>query len=124
MSKKEQDAVSEKSESDLDSELGNLFDSEEEGETTPEGKIDPARAYSKIPVNLTLEVDSVEILMSDILNLAEGDTLPLTKKVGEPLDVRVNGRLIAQGEVVMVDGNYGLRLTDVFQNAKEKGGAA
>jgi len=70
----------------------------------------------KIPVKLTLEVDSVEVMLGEVLGLSAGEVLPLDKKVGEPLDVRVNGTLVARAEVVVVDGKYGLRLTDVLEN--------
>src|SRR5690606_13709233 len=70
----------------------------------------------KIPVKLTLEVDSVEEMLGEVLDLSAGEVLPLDKKVGEPLDVRVNGTLVARADVVVVEGTYGLRLIDVLQN--------
>lgn len=75
----------------------------------------------KIPVKLTLEVDSVEVMLGEVLDLSSGEVLPLDKKVGEPLDVRVNGTLVARAEVVVVDGKYGLRLTDVLENINLSG---
>ncbi len=72
--------------------------------------------FSKIPVRLTLEVDSVEVMLGDLLNLAPGEVLPLDKKTDEPLDVRVNGQLLAHAEVVVVDGRYGLRLTEILED--------
>lgn len=126
MSKKAQDqSVKEAPESDLDSELDNLFDEADEAEVpASKGKVDAMSAFRKIPVTLTLEVDSIPVLLSDIVNLAEGDVLPMSKKVDEALDVRVNGKLIARAEIVVVEGNYGLRLTEILQSAKEKDGAA
>lgn len=77
-----------------------------------------------IPVRLTLEVDSVEIMLGELLELSPGQVLPLDKKVGAPLDVRVNGTLVAQAEVVVVDGKYGLRLTEVLENINLAGFAS
>lgn len=116
------DSMDISSDSDIDTSLDNLFD-EESDEKNGNKVLDKMAAFRKIPVNLTLEVDSVPVLLSDIVNLAEGDVLPLSKQVDEPLDVRVNGKLIAKAEVVLVDGNYGLRLVDIIQSAKEKDGA-
>lgn len=129
MSKKEENMdPSEKSEADIDDELGNLFEENEEeveeAPVAPKGKPDPASAFKKIPVTLTLEVDSVQVMLSDIMNLAKGDVLPMNKKVDEPLDVRVNGSLIARAELVVVEGNnYGLRLIDVIENAEDGEGS-
>jgi flagellar motor switch protein FliN/FliY len=72
--------------------------------------------FSKIPVKLTLEVDSVDVMLGDLLNLTPGEVLPLDKTTGEPLDVRVNGQLLARAEVVVVDGRYGLRLTEIVDD--------
>lgn len=116
------DSMDISSDSDIDTSLDNLFD-EESDEKSGGKAVDKMAAFRKIPVNLTLEVDSVPVLLSDIVNLAEGDVLPLSKQVDEPLDVRVNGKLIARAEVVLVDGNYGLRLTEIIQSAKDKDGA-
>lgn len=101
---------------DADQSLDALF-----GGGDDESKIDPPRnrdlsMFSNIPVRLTLEVDSVEIMLGDLINLTPGEVLPLDKKTGEPLDVRVNGQLLARAEVVVVDGQYGLRLTEIVQD--------
>lgn len=126
MSNEDQDLeVAEKSESEIDDELGNLFDESEDQEEEapkPKAKADPSLAFKKIPVTLTLEVDSVQVLLSDIMDLSTGDVLPMNKKVDEPLDVRVNGSLIGKAEIVIVDGNYGLRLIDVIEETEETEG--
>lgn len=67
-----------------------------------------------IPVRLTLEVDSVDIPLSDLLALSQGTVLALDKSAGAPLDMRVNGVLLGRAEVVVVDGKYGLRLLEVL----------
>ena len=70
--------------------------------------------FHQIPVKVTLEVASTEVPLGDLMRVEEGAVIELDKLAGEPLDVRVNGRLLAKGEVVVVNGKYGLRLVDVI----------
>lgn len=67
-----------------------------------------------IPVNLSIEVGSTQISIRKLLQLGKGSVVSLSRLAGEPLDVLVNGTLIARGEVVVVDDNYGIRLVDVI----------
>jgi len=67
-----------------------------------------------IPVNLTMEVGGTEIAIRNLLQLCQGSVIELDRVAGEPLDVKVNGTLIAHGEVVVVNDRYGIRLTDVI----------
>jgi flagellar motor switch protein FliN len=69
--------------------------------------------FHQIPVKVTLEVASTEVALGELMKVEEGAVIELDKLAGEPLDVRVNGRLLARGEVVVVNGKYGLRLVDV-----------
>jgi flagellar motor switch protein FliN/FliY len=66
-----------------------------------------------IPVNLTVELGRTRIPIKNILQLAQGSVIELEALAGEPMDVLVNGCLIAQGEVVVVNEKFGIRLTDV-----------
>ncbi|HDN9018421.1 flagellar motor switch protein FliN [Aeromonas piscicola] len=70
--------------------------------------------FRQIPVKVTLEVASTEVSLGELMRVEEGAVIELDKLAGEPLDVRVNGRLLAKGEVVVVNGKYGLRLVDVI----------
>ena len=67
-----------------------------------------------IPVKMTLEVGGTEFAIRDLLQLSQGSVLELDRIAGEPLDVRINGTLIAHGEVVVTNDRYGVRLTDVI----------
>ncbi|NRA20715.1 MAG: flagellar motor switch protein FliN [Oceanospirillaceae bacterium] len=67
-----------------------------------------------IPVTLTMEVGSTDIAIRNLLQLSQGSVVELDRVAGEPLDVKVNGTLIAHGEVVVVNDKYGIRLTDVI----------
>ncbi|MGB0468033.1 MAG: flagellar motor switch protein FliN [Pontibacterium sp.] len=67
-----------------------------------------------IPVTLTMEVGGTDIAIRNLLQLNQGSVIELNRVAGEPLDVKVNGTLIAHGEVVVVNDRYGIRLTDVI----------
>lgn len=66
-----------------------------------------------IPVDVALRVGSTDISIRDLVSLVEGSVVALDQDAGEPMDVLVNGTLIAHGEIVVVDDQYGVRLTDV-----------
>ena len=66
-----------------------------------------------IPVQLTVELGRARIPIKNILQLAQGSVVELEALAGEPMDVLVNGYLIAQGEVVVVNDKFGIRLTDI-----------
>jgi flagellar motor switch protein FliN len=66
-----------------------------------------------IPVQLTVELGRTRIPIKHILQLAQGSVVELEALAGEPMDVLVNGYLIAQGEVVVVNDKFGIRLTDI-----------
>ncbi|WP_374964795.1 flagellar motor switch protein FliN [Spongiibacter tropicus] len=66
-----------------------------------------------IPVRVTLEVGGREMPIRDLLQLQQGAVIELDRHAGEPLDVLVNGKLIARGEVVVVEDKLGIRLTEV-----------
>lgn len=68
-----------------------------------------------IPLNLSVEMGRSKMLINDLLQLGQGSVIELTKLVGEPLDVFVNDKLIARGEVVVVNNEkFGIRLTEVI----------
>ncbi len=71
-----------------------------------------------IPVQLTVELGRTRIPIRNILQLAQGSVVELSTLAGEPMDVLVNGYLIAQGEVVVVNDKFGIRLTDIVTTAE------
>ncbi|WP_455220690.1 flagellar motor switch protein FliN [Kaarinaea lacus] len=71
-----------------------------------------------IPVTLSLEVGKSKISIRDLLKLNQGSVVELDRLAGEPLDVLVNGTLVAHGEVVVTNDKYGIRLTDVISAAE------
>jgi flagellar motor switch protein FliN/FliY len=71
-----------------------------------------------IPVQLTVELGRTKIAIKNLLQLAQGSVVELDGLAGEPMDVLVNGCLIAQGEVVVVNDKFGIRLTDIITPAE------
>ena len=67
-----------------------------------------------IPVQITVELGRTKITIKNLLQLAHGSVVELDAMAGEPMDVLVNGTLIAQGEVVVVNDKFGIRLTDII----------
>jgi flagellar motor switch protein FliN len=82
-----------------------------EGAGTAAGRLD---MIMDIPVQLTVELGRTKIAIRNLLQLAQGSVIELDRLAGEPMDVLVNGCLIAQGEVVVVNDKFGIRLTDVI----------
>lgn len=70
--------------------------------------------FGNIPINLSVELGRSQISLKEVFELSEGSIIELERLVGEPLDLVVNGQVIAQGEVVAIDNNYGLRVTNVL----------
>jgi flagellar motor switch protein FliN/FliY len=67
-----------------------------------------------IPLKVTVELGRTKMSIRDILQLAQGSVVELSKFAGEPLEVLVNDRLVARGEVVTVNDKFGIRLTDIL----------
>ena len=67
-----------------------------------------------IPLQVSVELGRTRMLINDLLKLNQGSVIELTKMAGEPLEVLVNQKLIAKGEVVVVNDKFGVRLTDII----------
>lgn len=79
----------------------------------PQDGLNDIAMIMDIPVQLTVELGRTRIPIKHILQLAQGSVIELDALAGEPMDVLVNGCLIAQGEVVVVNEKFGIRLTDI-----------
>lgn len=73
----------------------------------------PESVFSNIPVNVSVELGRAKVSLKEVFELTEGAIIELERLVGEPLDLVVNGQIVARGEVVAVDNNYGFRVTTV-----------
>lgn len=67
-----------------------------------------------IPLKVTVELGRTSLLIKDLLQLGQGSILELDKLAGEPLEILINGKLVAKGEVVVVNEKFGIRLTDII----------
>ena len=76
-------------------------------------------AIVDIPVTLSVEIGHTQISIRNLLQLNQGSVVELDRLAGEPLDVHINGTLVAHGEVVVVNDKFGIRLTDVV-SARER----
>lgn len=71
-----------------------------------------------IPMQVSVQLGSTRMLIRDLLQLGQGSVIELEKLAGEPLEVLVNNRLVARGEVVVVNEKFGIRLTDVVSTVE------
>jgi len=71
------------------------------------------RMLADIPVRMSVEVGSTQLRLADVMNLAEGSVVELDRQADELLDIMVNGTLVARGEVVTVNGRYGIRVVEI-----------
>ena len=86
---------------------------EEEGGNADEDKEANLDLILDIPLSVTVELGRSKMLINDLLQLGQGSVIELTKLVGDPLEVLVNDKLVARGEVVVVNEKFGVRLTDI-----------
>lgn len=89
----------------------NVFQPLDKAETSARSDID---MIMDIPVQLSVELGRTRLTLKNILQLGQGSVVELDGLAGEPMDIFVNGYLIAQGEVVVVDEKYGIRITDII----------
>jgi len=89
-----------------------------ESDATTQGNVDVnLEALLDVPVTISMEIGRTRINIRNLLQLNQGSVVELDRLAGEPMDVLVNGTLIAQGEVVVVNEKFGIRLTDVISPA-------
>ena len=74
--------------------------------------------FSNIPVQVSVELGRSTISLREIFELTEGSIIELDRLVGEPLDLVVNGQVVARGEVVAIDNNFGLRVKSIVSQPK------
>ena len=91
---------------------------ETETQKSERASVENLRVLENIDVRLTVEVGNAEIKIRDLLRLNEGLIVELDRLAGDPLDILVNGTMIAQGEVVMVGERFGVRFTEIVDPEK------
>lgn len=90
--------------------LGDAVSSDQKAQIDPE-------VLQTIPVTISIEVGRASLKIKDLLRLSQGSVVELDRLAGEPLDLLVNNTVVAQGEVVLVNDRYGIRLTRVVPAA-------
>ncbi len=108
-----EEAFREEEQSTKKTEVSPVQFSELKKSVTPSGALD-FDFILEIPLNLTVELGRNKMLIRELLQLGQGSVIELTKMAGEPMDIFVNNRLIARGEVVVVNEKFGIRLTDII----------
>ena len=83
------------------------------GEPCSNGKCD-LDIILDIPLNVTVELGKVKMQVNELLQLGQGSIIELSKQVGEPLDIYVNDKLVAKGEVVILEEKFGIRVADII----------
>ncbi|HJL41573.1 MAG TPA: flagellar motor switch protein FliN [Myxococcales bacterium LLY-WYZ-16_1] len=78
-----------------------------------DGKVEGLERILDIPLVVSVELGRTSIQVGELLQLAQGSIVELTKLAGEPLDVLVHGKLVARGEAVVINDQFGVRLTDI-----------
>jgi flagellar motor switch protein FliN len=86
-------------------------------ETCNNGKCDMDLILD-IPLDVTVELGNVKMPVNELLQLGQGSIIELSKQVGEPLDIYVNDKLVAKGEVVILDEKFGIRVSDIINPAE------
>ena len=91
-----------------------------EGAATAPSKVtaENLRVLENVEVQMTVEVGNTEIKIRDLLRLNEGVVIELDRLAGDPLDILVNGTMIAKGEIVMVGERFGVRFTEIVDPEK------
>ncbi|MDH3325911.1 MAG: flagellar motor switch protein FliN [Gammaproteobacteria bacterium] len=110
------DALAEQADGEAGESIGlsELVDGEAIAELEDTGENVDLDMILDIPVTISMEIGRAQISIRNLLKLNQGSVVELDRLAGEPLDVLVNGTLIAHGEVVVVNEKFGIRLTDVI----------
>ena len=111
----------EKEDFDTLDDIGDIGEADEGGDNLDDGEVTATTSGENksldlildIPLTVAVELGRSKMLINDLLQLGQGSVIELTKLVGEPLEVLVNQKLVARGEVVVVNEKFGVRLTDI-----------
>jgi flagellar motor switch protein FliN/FliY len=87
------------------------------GKSCNDGKCDMDLILD-IPLDVTVELGKVKMPVNELLQLGQGSVIELSKQAGEPLDIYVNDKLVAKGEVVILDEKFGIRVSDIINPAE------
>ena len=91
---------------------------------TPEQRAESMKLLYDVEMTLTAEIGRTKLAVHDVLDLSPGSVIELDRSAGSAADVMVNGRLIAHGEIVVVDEEYGIRITEIVSLAEQQNSAS
>jgi flagellar motor switch protein FliN/FliY len=89
-----------------------LPDLHEEPAATPS----PLESVYDVPIRISAVLGKTKMSVADLLRLSDGAVIELDRKVGEPIDLYVNDRLVARGELIMIDGSLGVTMTEIVRD--------
>ena len=120
--KEEQKEQDEQKKPDVDETASFNVDDDENDEDSDDSGDDPEEVQTQqdldfildIPLELSVELGRCKMLVNDLLQLGQGSVVELNKLAGEPLEIYINRKLVARGEVVVVNEKFGVRLTDII----------
>ena len=110
--KEDLEALEDIEDTDTGEDADEVLDEADES-AAPSGETKSLDLILDIPLTVSVELGRSKMLINDLLQLGQGSVIELTKLVGEPLEVLVNQKLVARGEVVVVNEKFGVRLTDI-----------
>jgi len=90
----------------------------------PSGQVQKIDLLYDVPLEVSVEIGRTRRLLKEVLGFTQGSVVELEKSAGDPVDVLINGRLVARGEVVVVDENFGIRITEIVGGARDTNGNA
>lgn len=114
---------------DAQASLNEMRESVEDGEAASEAAPAPAASggsgggielLSDVDLEVAIELGRTEMLVEDVLKLGQGSVVELDKLAGDPVDVHVNGRLVARGEVLVLNDNFCIRISEIVANLEEQ----
>ncbi len=97
----------------------------EKFEESPGGHEEPVAGMEilmDVPLTLSVELGKAKCYVKDLLNLTTGSVVELDRIAGDPVDILVNGKVFASGEVVVIDENFGVRIREIYSNKRSQGG--
>jgi flagellar motor switch protein FliN/FliY len=97
------------------------FMSLDTGDSKREGGVNKLELIYDVGLQLTVELGRTEKTLKEILEMGPGSVVGLDKLAGEPLDILINGKLLARGEVIVIDENYGVRLKEIVNSGERIG---
>lgn len=101
-------------------ELGQLHSTSADESPTSTSSVADLRRLSAVPVDLSVEMGRARMTVGETLELRPGSIITLNRMAGEPVDLLVNGTSIARGEVVVIDEQFGLRVTEVLAETDQR----